>query len=696
VNQSMHEHEHRDAHEHRTAHEPAHDHSRGHAAHNPRLFRRRFWLALALTIPVLVFSPTLQQLLNFRITNFGFNQLIAPLFAMGVFFTGGLVFLKSGWQELKARKPGMMALIALALSVAFAYSLVQSIGQLFSPEMSKMDFWWELASLVTIMLLGHWLEMSSVAQANSGLGELAKLLPNTATVIKGSKEIEVPLSELQVGDLVLVRPGSTFPADGIVTKGASTVNESMLTGESASVAKAKGSRVIAATINADSTELGLGALTVRVTAVNSETLLANILRLVAEAQASKSKTQLLADRAAGWLFYVALVSAIATAVAWLVLANQSPSFILERVVTVLVIACPHALGLAIPLVTSITTATAARQGILIRSRVAFELARKVDVVLFDKTGTLTTGERGFVSAWQANGEPLNNTNELLALAAGLEAGSEHSIAAAVLAEAKRRKVSPIDIKDQMVMPGLGISGRIDSARVFIGGPALLTQNGIEISVTDLLRADHANSAGNTVIFVVIDSVLLGAIEIGDQLRASSKKAVFDLQMMRKRVAILSGDAHGVASSVAQELNVTEVFAEVLPHQKADIVKKLQADSSVVAMVGDGVNDAPALAQAEVGIAIGAGTDVAIEAAGIVLVSNDPAGVAEVVKLSQRSYSKMSQNLWWAMGYNLMAIPLAAGVFMPIGLVLTPALGAVLMSLSTIIVAVNAQLLRRRR
>ena len=661
--------------------------------HDPKKFRNQFWLALALTIPTMVFSHSVQMLLGYQL-EFSFSYLIPAAFGTLMFFTGGRVFLVAGLHELRAKKPGMMALISLALVVAFGYSLFITIVQLLGYTIAGMDFWWELAALVTIMLLGHWIEMKSIASANASIGELALLMPDTADLIEGEQTRKVQVSELRVGDLVLVRAGAAIPADGVVVEGHSKVNEAMITGESAEVAKLAGDEVIAGTINSDSLGLGQGALTVRVGRIGDDTMLAGVLRLVRDAQASKSKTQILADRAAGWLFYVALGSALITAIVWISIGGQTPDFILERVVTVLVIACPHALGLAIPLVSAISVSQAAKSGLLIRSRLAFETAQNVDVVLFDKTGTLTTAERGFLDAKLAHSSSLSSVAELLSLAAGVERESEHPIGRAILAEAVRRNLEIPQVLDVRTIPGQGVTGILEATNLIVGGPIVLTGRNINIDVHDLVLADTANRSGNSVVYVVRESELLGLIEVGDSIRPTSKQAVFELQLQRKRVAILTGDAKGVAESVAAKLGITEIFAEVLPHQKAEIVSRLQADGSIVAMVGDGINDAPALAQADVGLAIGTGTSVAIESAGILLVSNDPMSVSKAITLSKRSVAKMTQNLWWAAGYNLIAIPLAAGVFLPLGLVLSPAVGAILMSLSTIAVAANAQLLRK--
>ena len=692
---SGHDHSGHAGHDH-SGHE-GHDHSghegHDHSHHDPGMFKKQFWFALALTVPTMVFSHTVQMLFGVM-WNFPLMELIPAAFGIAIFFTGGKVFLKSGWQEVRAKRPGMMALIALALVVAFAYSLFITVATVANLGWKGMDFWWELAALVTIMLLGHWIEMSSVMKASDAVGALAQLLPATADLLENGVTRSVSLSALKVGDIVLVRPGAAVPADGEVIEGESKVNEAMITGESAPVAKQVGSSVIAGTINATNDVLGEGALTVRLTAVGDDTALAGIVRLVREAQASKSKTQVLADKAAGWLFYAALGSAIVTAVVWSLLGTQSPDFVLERIVTVLVIACPHALGLAIPLVNSIVTSKAASQGILIRDRRAFEEARRVDVVLFDKTGTLTTGQRGFVAAHLAHQSSLRSTDELVALAAGVEQFSEHSIGRAIASEALRRRVEVPQVTDFRTVPGQGVSGIIGAQNILVGGPVLLTGRNVDIHVTDLVKADAANHAGNTVVYVVLDGAMLGYIELGDVIRETSEQAVLALRLMRKRVGMLTGDAQGVATEVGKQLGIGEIFAEVLPHQKADLVRRVQLDRSRVAMVGDGVNDAPALAVADVGIAIGAGTDVAIESAGLILISDDPTAVPQAIDLSRRSYAKMVQNLIWGAGYNVIAIPLAAGAFMPLGLVLSPALGAVLMSLSTIIVAANAQLLRR--
>lgn len=675
-----------------------HDHAghHDHSHHDPAQFKRWFWFALVLTVPTILYSSHIQHILGYSMPPFPGSSLLPAIFGTILFFSGGLVFLRGGIAELKQRAPGMMALISLALVVAFAYSLLITVFEQLGIPWEGMDFWWELAALVTIMLLGHWIEMSSIMGAQNALGELAKLLPDTAERITEDGSEIVPVSELRLGDQLLVRPGAAIPADGVITKGRSTVNEALLTGESRPVEKQQGDSVIAGSINFESGSARKGALTITVTALGDGTVMAGIMRLVAEAQQSKSKTQLLADKAAGWLFWLALGAAIITAIAWFAIGTESTDFVLERIVTVLVIACPHALGLAIPLVTAISTAKAARLGLLIRDRMAFEQARKVDVVLFDKTGTLTTGERAVVAVRIAQGSPVTDEAELVALAAAVERESEHSLAAAIVAKAREIKRNRLEAKEFQVLTGLGVSGVVRGKELLVGGPALLNGRGIRIHPQDLLAADAANQAGRTVVFVVQAGKLLGQIEIGDQVRENAASAIASLRSAGIRVSMVTGDAVGVAQATARELGIEarEVFAEVLPARKHEIVKQLQAAGARVAFVGDGVNDAPALVQAEVGIAIGAGTDVAIESADMVLMSNDPAVVVQAIGLSHDTVRKMVQNLWWASGYNLLAIPLAAGVLWPIGIVLSPALGAVLMSASTVVVALNAQLLRR--
>ncbi len=657
----------------------SHDHT-GHdkpAGHNPDMFKKKFWLSLLLTIPVLLYSPTIQELLHFMAPTFTGSSLIPPVFGTIIFIYGGLVFLRGAKSELVAKQPGMMTLISMAITVALFYSIAVTFG------LEGMSFWWELATLITIMLLGHWLEMASIMNAQGALKELAKLLPDEAELITSSGTKTVSVAELKVGDKVLVRPGANIPVDGEVIKGESSVNESMLTGESRSVSKVVKSLLIGGTMN------GSGALTMKVTRIGDDTALAGIMKLVADAQNSKSKTQVLADRAAYYLTFVALGAAIVTLVTWTLFSDQSTSFIIERVVTVLVIACPHALGLAIPLVTAISTSLAAKNGLLVRERMALEAARNIDVVLFDKTGTLTKGEQGVVDI-VATG----NKNILLSLAASVENESEHPIAKAIVRYVKDKKLKIAEAKKFSALSGRGATALVNGKTIHIGGPKLLEELDVELPAATKNAAHSAQNEGKTTVYVIQNKTVLGAIMLADVIRPESKEAVRSLQARGMRVAMLTGDAEGVAAWVASELGIKEYFADVLPENKALVVKKLQADGSKVAMVGDGVNDAPALTQANVGIAIGAGTDVAIESAGIVLASSDPRGVESIVTLSKATYSKMIQNLAWATGYNALAIPLAAGVTYGFGFVLSPAIGAVLMSLSTIVVAVNAQFLRK--
>lgn len=654
-----------------------HSNHNKHDGHDPNMFRNKFWVSLALTFPVLYFSETIQDLLNFEAISFTGSSYIPAIFGVIIFFYGGLVFLRSGRAEIANRQPGMMTLISLAISVAFVYSSLITLNII-----DGKSFWWELASLVTIMLLGHWLEMASISNAQSALKELAKLLPDEAELVTkdGTKTVEI--SELKVGDKVLVRPGASIPADGVVVKGESKVNESMLTGESKPVVKSKDAEVIGGTINAS------GSLTIEVTKLGDDTALSGIMNMVQEAQNSKSRTQLLADVAAKYLFYYALVAAFVTAIAWVFFADANATYVLERVVAVLIIACPHALGLAIPLVTAISTSKAANAGLLIRERAALESARNIDVVLFDKTGTLTKGEQGVVDIVS------EDEKKLLSIAAAIESDSEHPIARAIVQKAKDAKASVKKASGFSALEGRGVTAKVDGKSYYIGGPQLLKQQKVSLSGGFQSASEEAHQNGQSIIFLLEGKTVIGGIMIADVIREESKQAVKDLQASGKRVAMLTGDSEGVAKWVSNELGLDEYYAEVLPGDKSDVVKKLQKDGSKVAMVGDGVNDAPALTQADIGIAIGAGTDVAIESAGIVLASSDPRGVSKIVKLSKKTFTKMVQNLIWATGYNLIAVPLAAGALAFTGFVLSPAVGAALMSLSTIIVALNAQLLRK--
>jgi P-type Cu2+ transporter len=669
------------AHGHAVQHrEEHHDHS-GHADHSGHeiMFRNRFWVSLLLTIPVLLFSPMLQMWFGFEMPEFPGDMLIGPLFAIIIFFYGGVPFLQMAVPEVQNRQPGMMLLISLAISVAFAYSL---LAIFIDPE---GGFFWEMATLIDIMLLGHWLEMRSVRQASGALKELAKLMPDTAERISPDGGTEtVQVSQLKSGDLLLVRPGASIPADGTVEEGRSEVNEALITGESKPVEKEAGSKAIAGAINGD------GSLRIRVTATGDQTALAGIMRLVEQAQQSKSPTQVLADQAAGWLFYIALAAAALTAVLWTVAVGFELE-VLERVVTVLVIACPHALGLAIPLVVAISTSLGARNGILIRDRLALERAREIDIVIFDKTGTLTEGKFGVVGMQTAQDWA---EEQALAIALAVEGDSEHLIARGIRRAAEERQVTPPAISDFEAIKGRGIQAKYNDHTVYVGGPRLLEMLNISLSGDLGSFSEDAGRKGQTVVYLVQDQAIVAAFALADVIRTESKQAIQQLQAMGIEVAMLTGDSKEVAQAVAEELGIKTYFAEVLPEHKDQKVAELQSQGRQVAMVGDGVNDAPALTRADVGIAIGSGTDVAIESAGIILVQSSPLDVANIFTLSKATYRKMIQNLIWAAGYNVFALPLAAGVLAPIGILLSPAVGAVLMSVSTIVVALNAQLLRR--
>ncbi len=657
-----------------TGHGPHVDHS-GHE----EMFRRRFWVSLVISIPVVVYSEFVQASLGYTAPSFTGSTLIPPVLSVVVFAYGGVPFLRMARTELTNREPGMMMLISLAITVAFGYS----IASLFLP--GTTPFFWELVSLIVIMLLGHWMEMRSVRQASGALDELARLLPDTAErVTESGGTEEVPVSELAADDVVLVRPGASVPADGEVVEGESSVDESMVTGESKPVGKAAGDEVVAGTVNQD------GSLRVRVTKTGDETALAGIMRLVEEAQRSKSRTQLLADRAAGWLFYVALGVAAITAVAWVAVEGFQVS-VLERVVTVLVIACPHALGLAVPLVVAINTSTAARNGMLVRDRIAMEQARNLDVVMFDKTGTLTKGEQGVVGV-QTGADW--DEERAFAVAAGVEGDSEHMIARAIRDAAGERDVEPVSVSSFENLRGRGVRATVDDETVHLGGPNLLDDLGVDRPDAIAEFAAEAGEQARTVVYLVRDeTAVVAAFALADVVREESHRTIAALHEMGIEVAMLTGDSEAVAEAVAAELGIDQYFAEVLPEEKDTTVAELQSEGKLVAMVGDGVNDAPALARADVGIAIGSGTDVAIESGDIVLVENDPLDVVRLIRLSRASYRKMQENLVWATGYNVFALPLAAGVLAPFGILLSPAIGAVFMSLSTIIVAVNARLLQ---
>jgi Cu2+-exporting ATPase len=662
-----------------------HDHSGHGGAHvdhtgHEKMFRQRFWVSLLLTIPVLLFSPMLQKWFGFSMPAFTGDRWIAPLFAIAIFFYGGVPFLQMAVPEVRNRRPAMMTLISLAISVAFVYSVFAVFAA------PNSGFFWEMATLIDIMLLGHWIEMRSIRQASGALNELAKLMPDTAERIANGSTEEVPVSELKNRDLVLVRPGAGVPADGEVEDGHSDVNEAMITGESKPVEKKPGAKVIGGTINGD------GSLRVRVTATGDETALAGIMRLVKQAQQSKSNTQILADRAAGWLFYIALAVAAVTVIAWLIAVGFELS-VLERAVTVLVIACPHALGLAVPLVVAISTSQGARHGILVRDRLALEQARQIDTIIFDKTGTLTEGEFGVVNLATAYGW---DEDQALAVALAVEGDSEHLIARGIRRAAEERDLTPPEVSDFEAIKGRGIRATYDGRTVYVGGPRLLEMLDSDLPESLQQFRDQAGSKGQSVVYLVDDTQPVAAFALADVVRAESRETVNKLHAMGIQVAMLTGDSESVARGVAEELGIDTYFAEVLPENKDQKVAELQQQGKRVAMVGDGVNDAPALTRADVGIAIGSGTDVAIESAGIILVRSNPLDVVSIFALSRATYHKMVENLIWATGYNVVALPLAAGVLAPIGILLSPAVGALLMSLSTIIVAANAQMLRRVR
>jgi Cu2+-exporting ATPase len=670
------------AHGHMPAADGAHAEHAGHdkhAGHSVAMFRDKFWISLLLTLPTLVWGHMLQSALGYTAPRFPGSHWIPAVFGTAVFAYGGWVFIQGAIRELKDRLPGMMTLIALAISVAFVFSAVVTLGY------PGMPLWEELATLVTIMVLGHWIEMRSITQAQGALRELAKLLPNTAVRVVGDRTEEVPISELREGDVVVLRPGASIPADGVVRQGASAVNESMITGESRPVEKREGDNVIAGTVNES------GSLRVEVTGTGERTALAGIMRLVEQAQTSRSRAQALADRAAFILTLVAIGAGVLTLVAWLALRAAEPAFAIERMVTVLVIACPHALGLAIPLVIAISTTLGARSGLLVRDRRGLEEARNLDAVIFDKTGTLTLGELRVSDVATAEGLA---PDDALRLAAAVERDSEHPVARAIVASAEERGLRVPPSSDFEYMPGRGVRATVDGRRLTAGGPNLLAGLGVEPDGGLRTAAERAASRGQGTVYLVDDGRVLAAFAVADAVRPESADAVRRLHEERVEVVMLTGDARPVAEAVAKELGIDTVFAQVLPEDKAKKVKELQSQGKRVAMVGDGVNDAPALVTADVGVAIGAGTNVAVEAGDIVLVRNDPRDVPRLVALSRASYRKMIQNLWWAAGYNIVAIPLAAGLLAPWGIVLSPAVGAILMSVSTIIVAINAQLLRR--
>jgi len=675
---SHHDHHNVDTHDH-AAHGHDDDHEghahHGHGDHGDHVaqFRSLFWINLIIGIPVVIFSPMFAQMFGYTVP--GWATWISPVLGTVMYVWGGKPFLTGAVGEIKSRAPGMMLLISLGISVAFFASWAATLG-LVDPE---LEFWWELALLVVIMLLGHWIEMRSLEQTSSALDSLAALLPDEAERVEGDEIVTVSPDELQVGDVVIVRPGASVPADGEIVDGQAAMDESMITGESRPVTRGVGQHVTAGTVATDS------GLRVHVTAIGDETALAGIQRLVDEAQSSSSKAQRLADKAAALLFWYALAAAVVTAIVWAIVGG--PDDAIERVITVLVIACPHALGLAIPLVVSIATERAARGGVLIKDRLALESMRQVDTVLFDKTGTLTKGDPTVTAI-----EPISglSENEVLTLAAAAESASEHPLAKAIIGAAERRELRLSEPTDFSSSPAVGVTATIQGQQVRVGGPYMLEELGEpELPIAEQWRRD-----GAIILHVVRDHVVIGALKLADEIRPESYEAVEALHHLGIEVVMITGDAEAVANDVGRQLGIDRIFAGVRPEDKSAKVAQLQDEGKRVAMVGDGVNDAPALAQADVGIAIGAGTDVAIASAGVILASSDPRSVLSVIQLSRAAYRKMQQNLWWAAGYNLLAVPLAAGVLAPIGFVLPMSVGAILMSLSTVIVALNAQLLRR--
>ncbi|MEJ5326781.1 MAG: copper-translocating P-type ATPase [Candidatus Bathyarchaeia archaeon] len=643
-----------------------------HHVHHMQMFKRKFWFSLALTVPVLLLSETIQSWLGLTWIVVPYQRENLLVLSAIIYVYGGLPFLQGMVEEVKRRQPGMMTLIGMAISVAFFYSAATVF------LIAGMDFFWELATLIDVMLLGHWIEAKSVLGASRALEVLVRVMPASAHLIRDGEVVDVLVSELRVGDVVLVRPGEKVPSDGVVVEGESFVNEALLTGESTPVFKAKESRVIGGAIN------GEGSLKVRVEKTGEETYIAQVIKLVKAAQESKSRTQDFANRAAALLFYVALAVGIVTFVAWSALASAYVA--LERTVTVLVIACPHALGLAIPLVVALSTSITAKSGILIRDRRAFEMVKDVDAVVFDKTGTLTEGEFGV-----ADVVAYIPQERLLALTAAVERNSEHIIAKAIVRYANDKGVEIPKVKDFKALPGKGAYGKVARSEVYVGSQALLHEMKIKIN-DDTIKTLQEH--GKTVVFTVADGKLVGAFALADKIRKESAEAVAKLKTLGLKVYMLTGDSEAVAKWVARDLGIDEYFAQVLPDQKSEAIKALKARGHKVAMVGDGINDAPALVTADVGIAIGAGTDVAIESADIILVKNDPRDVTKVIALSQKTYRKMAQNLWWAAGYNIVAIPLAAGVLSGYGVVLPPAVGAIIMSMSTVLVALNSQTLRK--
>ena len=673
--------------------QPAHQHhddQPAHAGHgvmhegHADMMRTRFWVCLPLTVVIILFSPMVQRWLGFQMPEFPGSDWIAPILSTIVFVYGGLPFLSMARQELASRQPGMMTLISVAITTAYVYSLGIFLFPPADAMNEPMDFFWELATLITVMLLGHWIELRSVGQAQGALRQLAKLLPDTAERLLPSGETEtVHIQQLERGDRVLVRPGASIPADGIVREGESSVNESMITGESRPVQKTADDTVIGGTVN------GSGSLRVEIQQVGDQTALAGIMRLVEEAQKSQSRAQTLAQRAAFYLTIIAIGAGILTFIGWMIFVGRLPDAV-RSTVTVLVIACPHALGLAVPLVISISTTLSAQNGLLVRKRIALEKARELNYIVFDKTGTLTKGEQGVVNVVTTG----ISRDEAIAIAAGIEGDSEHMIASTIRSYAQEHAVQSAEVSAFQSLAGRGVQARVEDVTYYVGGPRLLEQQGWALPEMLQKAQKDAESAGQAAIYLANDDGIVALFAIADVIREESYAAVDKLHALGLKVAMLTGDSEAVARSVAKQLNIDTYFAEVLPENKSEKIRELQRDGSKVAMVGDGVNDAPALATADVGIAIGAGTDVAIESAGIILVRSNPLDIVKIITLSRATYRKMIQNLVWATGYNLIAIPVAMGIFAPLGLTLDPAVGAAFMSLSTIIVALNAQLLRR--
>lgn len=659
-----------------------HDHHQEHdkhEGHSVAMFRDKFWLSLLLTLPVVAYSPTIQDWFGFSAPTFTGSQYLPFVLSTIIFFYGGMVFIRGAISEIKAKLPGMMTLVSLAIITAYSYSVAT---QFF---IEGDGFFWELATLVTIMLLGHWLEMASVAKAESALDAISQLLPDKAERLVNGKPKTVLVSELKVGDKVLIRPGASIPVDGRIVDGSSSVNEAAISGESKPVSKSVDDKVIAGTVNQD------GSLTVKITELGEDTALAGIMRLVRDAQTSKSNVQVLADKAAFILTIVAIVSGLLTFIVWFFAMDSA--FALERSVTVLVIACPHALGLAIPLVVSISTALSAKNGLLVRKRLALEVARNLDIVLFDKTGTLTRGEHGVTDVWAANGY---QKEDIVHLTASLEQNSEHIVGKGIVAYANNNKIHLDKVTNFKAIPGMGVKGTLHGKDRFVAvSYRYITENKLSIPKEIEKHSKKAAKQGKTEVYLVKDDEsVIGAIALADIIRDEAKATIKALKELGIQTAMITGDSQEVAAYVAKQLNLDTYFAEVRPEDKASKVKELQSNGKQVAMVGDGINDAPALTQANIGIAIGAGTDVAIKSADIILIKSNPQDVVKVIHLSKATYKKMVQNLAWASGYNVLAIPLAAGILYSQGILLSPAVGAIFMSLSTVVVAFNAQLLRR--